>query len=128
MILDTSAVLAILLDEPEAQTFVFHIGGANSVAISGPTLVEVGVVVGAKLGFQTSLVHRFLQEADIITVPFGDAYWQEAISAYARFGKGRHKAKLNLGDCFSYATAKLLQRPLLCKGNDFRQTDIALVV
>lgn len=127
MILDTSAVLAILLREPEAATFATLISEAQGVGIAGPTLVETGIVLGARLGFGSALLHRFLQEAQVSVIPFGEPHWHTAVDAYSNFGKGRHAAGLNFGDCFSYATAKLTQLPLLCKGNDFSQTDLALV-
>ena len=126
MILDTSAVLAVLFREAEADTFVDLISDADSVGIAAPTLVETGVVLGNQVGFGTPLLFQFLQEAQVTVIPFGEPHWQMAVSAYERYGKGRHPAKLNLGDCFSYAAAKLSDNPLLCKGNDFRQTDVEL--
>ena len=127
MILDTSAVLAILLREPEARRFAVLVSEAQEVGIAGPTLVEAGIVLGARLGFRSALLHRFLQEGQISVLPFGEPHWHAAVSAYETFGKGRHPAGLNFGDCFSYAVAKLTQQPLLCKGNDFSQTDLELV-
>lgn len=126
MILDTSAVLAILFREAEADAFVDLISDADLVGIAAPTLVETGVVLGNKFGFGTPLLPQFLQEARVAIIPFGEPHWQTAISAYERYGKGRHPAKLNLGDCFSYAAAKLSTYPLLCKGNDFQQKDVKL--
>lgn len=127
MILDTSAVLATLLREPEAATFATLISEAQGVGIAGPTLVEAGIVLGGRLGFGSALLHRFLQEAQVSVIPFGEPHWYTAVTAYNDYGKGRHAAGLNFGDCFSYATAKLTQQPLLCKGNDFNQTDLELV-
>lgn len=126
MILDTSAVLAVLFREAEADAFVDLISNADLVGIATPTLVETGVVLGNKFGFGTPLLPQFLQEARVTVIPFGEPHWQMAISAYERYGKGRHPAKLNLGDCFSYAAAKLSNYPLLCKGNDFQRTDVEL--
>lgn len=127
MILDTSSVLAVLFKEPEARTFADLISKASSVGIAGPTLVETGIVLGNQLGFHTSLLHRFLQEAQVKIIPFGEPHWQTAVMAYEQYGKGRHPARLNFGDCFSYAAAKLTKQPLLCKGNDFPHTDVKLV-
>lgn len=127
MILDTSSVLAMLFREPEAAVFADLVAKSNSVGMAGPTLVEAGIVLGNQLGFNTALLHRFLQEAQVTIIPFGEPHWQTAVSAYALYGKGRHPAQLNFGDCFSYATAKLTRQPLLCKGNDFSQTDVELV-
>lgn len=70
---------------------------------------------------------RFFQEMGIVVVPFTDLHWQRAIDAFARFGKGRHPAALNFGDCMTYATAALARQPLLCVGDDFRKTDLELV-
>ena len=69
---------------------------------------------------------RLLQEAGIVVVPFGEAHYGTAVDAWLRFGKGRHPAALNFGDCLSYAVAKLSDRPLLCVGDDFTKTDLAL--
>src|SRR2546422_564477 len=71
-------------------------------------------------------LRRFLQESGLVPIPFGEAHWREAVEAYARFGRGRHRAGLNFGDCLSYATARLAGRPLLCVGDDFKKTDLAL--
>jgi hypothetical protein len=71
-------------------------------------------------------VTQFLTEFGIVTVPFGEEHWRTAFEAYRRFGKGRHAAALNIGDCMSYATAKLSRQPLLCTGADFARTDLAV--
>jgi hypothetical protein len=71
-------------------------------------------------------LHRFLQAFDVVVIPFDGDHWQEAVAAYNLYGRGRHPAALNLGDCFSYATAKLAGQPLLCLGDDFRQTDLPI--
>ena len=86
------------------------------------------MVLESKFGIRgkTSLL-RFLQEFEIETLPFGDEHARVAMDAYRRFGKGRHPAKLNMGDCFSYATAYVAREPLLCIGDDFTQTDLDLV-
>jgi ribonuclease VapC len=68
----------------------------------------------------------FLQEFGVATIAFGDVHWREALEAYRRFGKGRHRAALNFGDCLSYAVAKVARQPLLCVGSDFRYTDIEI--
>ncbi|MEM7734896.1 MAG: type II toxin-antitoxin system VapC family toxin [Deinococcota bacterium] len=127
MILDTSAVLAVLLHEAEAEIFADHIADAAYVGIASPTLVETGIVLGNRLGFTTSLLDRFLQKAEVDIVSFGELHWQMAVTAYDAYGKGRHPASLNFGDCFSYSSAKLANEPLLCKGSDFVKTDLELV-
>jgi len=75
----------------------------------------------------TGLLLRFFEETGIQIIPFTDPHWQRAIDAYSRFGKGRHPAALNFGDCMTYATAALARQPLLCLGDDFRKTDLRLV-
>lgn len=126
MILDTSAIIALLLDEPDAPRLFAAMNEAQAKSVGAPTLVETGLVLSAKLGTQRRL-HRFLQEFGVTIIPFGDLHWQTAVIAFESYGKGRHPAKLNFGDCLSYAVAKLAKRPLLCKGNDFPQTDLELV-
>jgi ribonuclease VapC len=73
------------------------------------------------------ILDAFLVESGIRTIPFGDAHWIVSLDAFARFGKGRHPAALNLGDCLTYAVAKLSGEPLLCTGDDFARTDLSLV-
>lgn len=128
MILDSSAVVAILLRQPGHEEPLKRIAEAPGTAIGTPTLAETGIVLTARLGPSgRSLVARFVEEADILALPFGESHWQAAIGAYLRFGKGRHPAALNYGDCMTYATAELAREPLLCVGEDFAQTDLELV-
>ena len=90
-----------------------------------PTLLEAGVVLTARIGLPAKgLLKAFLQEHGVSIVPFGESHWQEALEAYRKFGKGRHPAGLNLGDCMSYATARLAGQPLLFVGEDFPRTDV----
>ncbi len=127
MILDSSAVIAVLLAEPDHETIVDQLAQAPQVGIGAPTLTECGIVLSARLGaLGQTLLGRFVQEAALTIIPFGPDHWVAAIDAYLRFGKGRHPAALNFGDCMSYATAQLANAPLLCLGNDFVQTDLRL--
>lgn len=127
MILDTSALLAIVLDEPERETFVERINAAEAVGVSAPTLAEAGIVLSSRIGEDaTELLAELMTASDAVVIEFGAGHWQEAVSAWWRFGKSRHPASLNLGDCLSYATARLAGQPLLAKGDDFRRTDIEL--
>jgi ribonuclease VapC len=97
------------------------------VGIGTPTLAETGLVLAARLRRDPrDLVVRLLDEFSITEIPFGDEHWKEAVEAYLRFGKGRHKAQLNFGDCLTYAVARLAAEPLLFTGNDFAQTDLDL--
>jgi ribonuclease VapC len=126
MILDTSAVVAIFIKEPGFEALVQKLA-AGASGIGTPTLAETGVVLAARLRADPRpLLMRFVQEFGVALVPFGEVHWREAVEAYQRFGKGRHAASLNFGDCLSYATALLARRPLLCVGDDFRRTDLPL--
>lgn len=125
MILDSSAIVAIVHREPGFRDLIDKIGTAPAVGIGTPTLVETGIVIEARLGIDAqSLLDRFLADFEITRVPFGDQHWQEALRAFRRFGRGRHEAQLNFGDCLAYSTAKLTAEPLLCVGDDFGKTDI----
>jgi ribonuclease VapC len=127
MIIDTSALVAIFFKESGFEEVLEKLVSSQAAAIGTPTLAEAGIVLNARLRADSrGLLSMFLQEFDVATVPFGDAHWREAIDAYSRFGKGRHSAGLNFGDCLAYAVAKLARQPLLCVGNDFRRTDLDL--
>ncbi|HUB37115.1 MAG TPA: type II toxin-antitoxin system VapC family toxin [Solirubrobacteraceae bacterium] len=129
MILDSSAIVAILLREPDHETLLDCLGQTDTAAVGAPTLTESGIVLTARLGVQgKTLLARFVQEAALTVIPFAPEHHSAALDAYLRYGKGRHAAALNFGDCMTYATARLAGRPLLCIGEDFAQTDIALVV
>jgi len=127
VIIDTSAIVSILLKESEhARLFDLLVGDPRPAA-SSATLVETGIVLSARLKEDArGLVARFLREAGIDVVPFGESHYSAAVDAWLRFGKGRHPAALNFGDCLSYATASLAGEPLLCVGDDFRKTDLVL--
>lgn len=124
MILDSSAVLAILRSEPEAPEFARLIEESADVSISAATLVEASLVVGPD---SQALLDEFLLSARATVIPFDGAQAAVAREAAIRFGRrSGSPAKLNFGDCFSYALAKVSGRPLLCKGNDFVHTDVTL--
>lgn len=129
MIVDTSAVVAIFLQEPGYEKLISALSDASNAGMGTPTLAETGIVLTARLGYDArGVLSRFLQEFEIVEVPFGEAHWRSTVEAYSRFGIGRHKAALNFGDCMSYATASLADQPLLFVGNDFSQTDVKLPV
>lgn len=127
MVIDSSAILAILQNEPERHAFNVTIAAADQRSLSAASLVELSIVIGARYGAdaQTDL-DAFLNTAqiEIISVDRGQA--ELARLAFTQFGKGRHRAALNFGDCFSYALAKWLDQPLLFKGDDFSHTDLLL--
>ena len=125
MIVDASAIVGIILREPGWQVLVAKLAGADSPAVGAPTLAETGLVLTAKLGRRApGILARFLQEAELTVIPFGEPHWPLAVEAYARFGKGRHPASLNFGDCLTYAVARMAGRPLLFVGDDFSKTDL----
>jgi ribonuclease VapC len=128
MIIDTSAILAILRREPGYDRIRHHLAVSPSTKIGAPTRLEAGMVLVGRLGARgTTALARFLQRNAIETLPFTEAHADVAADAFGRFGKGRHPAALNFGDCLSYATAYLAREPLLCVGNDFAQTDLPLI-
>lgn len=128
MIVDTSAIVAVILRELGYQAVLDCLESADSPAVGAPTLTESALVLSARIGRDARpKIARFLQEYEIAIVPFTAAHWDEATEAFLRFGKGRHAAALNFGDCMSYAVAKLAGRPLLCLGRDFVRTDLSLV-
>lgn len=125
MVIDTSAILAILLDEPERRAFNEAIEAAESRVISAATFVEVSIVIESRYGAEGLRdLDVFLERAGIELVAVEPAQAHMARRAFSRFGKGRHRAGLNYGDCFSYALAAERGEPLLFKGNDFPHTDI----
>lgn len=125
MILDSSAVVAIVFREPAHERLLAAIAAAPSLGIGAPTLVEATMVLSARLGTDArGLVSRFMLEADVAVVPFTDAHFGTALDAWLRYGRGRHPAALNFGDCLAYATARVAGEPLLYTGEDFRRTDM----
>jgi ribonuclease VapC len=127
VILDSSAIVAILLDEPERAEFLGKVDAADVVGVGAPTLAEAGVVLSARIGRDAGdVLGRFFEAIDAETVPFTADHWREALTAWSRHGRGRHAAALNLGDCLAYAIARLARQPLLAKGDDFPKTDLDL--
>jgi ribonuclease VapC len=127
VILDSSAIIAVLVREPGWNSVAAKIGGEPTIGVGAPTLAETGIVLSRKLGRQgRTVLSRFLQQTNAIVIPFGEDHWRVAIDAYLRFGKRRHPAALNLGDCLTYATARLAEQPLLCLGDDFAKTDLTI--
>jgi ribonuclease VapC len=127
MVIDTSAILAILFDEPERRRFNEQIDADGIRLISAATFLEVAMVVESRRGEAAGreldlLMHR----AQISVVPVDAEQAETARVAWRRYGKGRHAAGLNYGDCFSYALAKVSGEPLLAKGADFMHTDLTL--
>jgi ribonuclease VapC len=128
VIIDSSAVIAILLKEPGYERVRDRLAASQNAGIGAPTVVESSLVLCSRLGHAgKTLLARFLQEAEIEIAEFAADHWTVAADAFIAFGKGRHRAGLNFGDCMTYAVAKLAGEPLLCLGDDFPATDIELV-
>jgi ribonuclease VapC len=125
VIVDTSALLAILLDEKEADAFSDLLIKSDECLLSAVSFVEASIIAESKGGDgSVRQLDAFLRTAGISIEPMTEEHALAARQAYSDYGKGRHPAGLNLGDCFSYALAKVSGEPLLFKGNDFRKTDI----
>jgi ribonuclease VapC len=127
MVVDTSALVAILKVEGDAATLLHALANSRANRIGSATLLEAQIVVVSHLG-DAGLVELelLLSRAQIQPVPFEASHMQWALHGWRHYGKGRHRAALNLGDCFSYGLAKALDAPLLFKGDDFRFTDVEL--
>ena len=124
MIVDASALVAIVLREPGWEALAEKLS-SSPAGTGAATLAEAGVVLTVKMGPRgRSLLARVVQEARIAIVPFTDEHWPIAVDAYARFGKGRHPAALNFGDCLTYAVASRAGQPILYVGDDFSKTEL----
>ena len=129
MIIDSSAFVAILLGEPEEEAFIAAITSDRTRLASAATLLESSMVILSRKGEPgLAELRGFVARASVQVAGFGPDHLDLAIDAFRRFGKGRHPAGLNLGDCFSYALAKATGEPLLFKGDDFSRTDIERAV
>lgn len=125
MTLDSSALIAILFAEPGYLEVVDRILEADHVRVGAPTLVEAGMVFSGRRGARSAeSVEGLVRELNVAIVPFGEAEWHVAMEAFRRFGRGRHAAALNYGDCLAYAAARTARDTLLFVGDDFSKTDI----
>lgn len=124
--IDTSSLVTVVLQEPGYRLYLAALTGAQELNLSAVSMVELGIVCKSR-GVQDVAV-SLINNLPVITQPFDATQADLAIVAFTQFGKGRHKAGLNFGDCCAYALAKSLNLPLLFKGNDFAQTDIASVL
>ncbi|OHE67339.1 MAG: ribonuclease [Treponema sp. GWA1_62_8] len=126
MVVDSSAIVAILLGEDEGPDLLRHLDSAGRLFMSSFSWFETSVVIESKKGAEGSrLLNQFFSMFAFEFIPFDTGQAEIAMDAWRRYGKGRHKAGLNLGDCASYALARTLNRPLLFKGDDFPFTDVA---
>ena len=126
MVLDTSAILAILQNEPERRKFNEAIEAAETRSLSTASFVECSMILESRYGADgVRDLDLFIAKAQVSLVSVDEEQADLARRAFRKYGKGRQPAGLNFGDCFSYALARALDKPLLFKGNDFSQTDIA---
>lgn len=129
MVIDSSALIAILQLEPETAFYAQQINLDSVRLISAANLVEAGIVLDARRGASTANpLEQFIERAGILIEPVTAEQAMIARQAHSRFGRGHHPAKLNFGDCFAYALAMATGEPLLFKGTDFGLTDIRSVV
>ena len=124
MIVDTSAILAVLFQEPDAAHYAKMIAETPHCRLSVASLLEASIVLQARGGMVDTELDLFIEKANIELVPFSLEQASAARDAWRQFGKGHHPAGLNFGDCFAYALAHTSGEPLLFKGDDFARTDI----
>jgi ribonuclease VapC len=125
MTVDSSALVAIIFAEAGHLDLIDRVLEADHVRVGAPTLAETSIVVAARTRKPLhGVVESVIEELGITVVPFGEAEWRAATDAYLRFGRGRHPAGLNFGDCLAYATARVAHDKLLFVGKDFAKTDI----
>lgn len=124
LVVDTSAIVACMTGEPEAGRFAELLELADTSVLSSLNLLESRLVIAFSKGMPVDTVDDLVADYQIAIIPFDEALAGIAFEAYRRFGKGRHPAKLNMGDCAAYALAKSRGWPLLFKGDDFALTDV----
>jgi ribonuclease VapC len=126
MVLDSSAIVAIHLREPGYERLIDRIEAAEVVVVGVPTLLETVMLLTTRLGQDVRpMVFAFLRRLEAEVVSFNEEHLDAAATAFLRFGRGRHPAALNFGDCMSYAVASVAGMPLLSTREDFKRTDIA---
>ena len=129
MVIDSSALMAILRGEPEERAFRHAIRTAAIRLLGAATRVESGIVALGRRGEPgLEQLQTLIERLELDVVPLSNDHAKLAVDAFRRFGKGRHPAALNFGDCFSYALARATGEPLLFKGDDFSQTDVKRVL
>ena len=124
LVVDTSAMVAILTGEPDRGWLVERLAEASDRLIAAPTALELGIVLEARSPAAVGISRRALRDARVSTVAFDDDLAERALDAWRRFGKGRHAAALNFGDCCTYALAERTDYLILCTGDDFARTDL----
>lgn len=124
LVVDTSAIVAIVMEEPEAADFIAALASARTRVLTSVNLLEAQIVLTFGKGMPAGTAEDLVARENIEIVPFDEDFSSLAFETYRRYGKDRHPAKLNMGDCAAYALAKSRGWPLLYKGDDFAQTDI----
>lgn len=125
MVVDSSALISILLEEPGYESLIEKAAHAEAVFVGAPTALETAMVLSARLRQDSRpMLAGFLRRMNAEIIDFSEDHYEAAMSAFLRFGKGRHPAALNFGNCMSYALAAVSGLPLLYAGTDFRRTDI----
>lgn len=127
IVVDTSAIVAILTGEPGRDWLVGRLAAASDRVMAAPTALELGIVLEGRTPEAGGIARRAVHEARISVIPFDEALVERAMTAWWRYGRGRHAAALNLGDCFTFALADHTGYPVLCVGDDFRRTDLAVL-
>jgi len=128
VVVDASAIIAIITNEPGHEPLLEALLEAAMVVVGIPTLLETSMVLSSKLRKDArGILRTFLRDFDAELIPFTQEHYEIATDAFLRYGKGRHRANLNFGDCMSYATAQVAGLPLLFTGRDFSKTDVLLV-
>ena len=128
IVVDTSAAMAILVDEPAGSALAAVLTAEDDAVMSAASLVELGMVLEGRIGAVAGQkIDQFVRDMGIEIVPVDRPGAERSLEGWRRFGKGRHPAGLNLGDCFTYGLAATLGHPILCTGDDFARTDVAVV-
>lgn len=127
IVVDPSAVVAIMWREPMAQVVTEQLWAAGKRLMAAPSLVELGMVLEGHRAAGGPLTERLVRDLRLEIAPFGGEAAGRALDAFRRFGKGNHPAGLNLGDCFTYALAEEQGLPILAVGDDFRRTDLSVL-
>ena len=127
-VVDTSAAVAMLIGEPTAPALRAHLEVTARSYISAGTLQELGIVLESRIGaVAPAKIERFLRDSGTEVIPVDQALVDRALAGWRQFGRGKHAAGLNYGDCFTYALASTRNLPVLCTGDDFARTDVAVV-
>lgn len=128
LVVDTSAVVAILTDEVDSDWLIDVLSGARHRFMASATYLELGIAIEARIGpIATGAAARFVRDSDIELVSVDPVIAERALEGWRLFGKGRHPAGLDYGDCFTYGVAAELGVPVLCVGDDFARTDVEML-